>query len=41
MTTEKVGTTNLVTAAAFQSQQVAVEILKTYWPMQWVLVRRK
>jgi hypothetical protein len=40
MTTEKVGTTNLVTAAAFQSQQVAVEILKTYRLMQWVLVGR-
>jgi hypothetical protein len=28
MTTEEVGTTNLVTAAVFQSQQVAVEILR-------------
>lgn len=41
MTTEKVGTSNHVTAAAFQSQQVAVEILKTYRPMRWVLVGRK
>jgi len=35
MITEEVGTNNLVTAAAFQSQQVAVEILKTYRLMQW------
>jgi hypothetical protein len=41
MTTEEVGTTNLVTAAAFQSQQVAVEIMRTYRPIQWVLVGRK